>query len=80
MQCRGDRLVRPYAGRKQQARQQAEQVDAGRKRVPRKHSSPTARVISATCQQGIHRKMSTDLNWIANYIWGIADDVLRDLH
>ena len=20
-----------------------------------------------------------DLNWIANYIWGIADDVLRDL-
>ena len=23
---------------------------------------------------------STDLNWIANYIWGIADDVLRDLY
>ena len=21
-----------------------------------------------------------DLNWIANYIWGIADDVLRDLY
>ena len=21
-----------------------------------------------------------DLDWIANYIWGIADDVLRDLH
>ena len=20
------------------------------------------------------------LNWIANYIWGIADDVLRDLY
>ena len=20
-----------------------------------------------------------DLNWIANYTWGIADDVLRDL-
>jgi type I restriction enzyme M protein len=20
-----------------------------------------------------------DLNWIANFIWGIADDVLRDL-
>ena len=20
-----------------------------------------------------------DLHWIANYIWGIADDVLRDL-
>jgi type I restriction enzyme M protein len=23
---------------------------------------------------------STQLNWIANYIWGIADDVLRDLY
>ena len=21
-----------------------------------------------------------ELNWIANYIWGIADDVLRDLY
>ena len=21
-----------------------------------------------------------DLNWIANYIWGIADDVVRDLY
>ncbi len=21
-----------------------------------------------------------DLNWIANFIWGIADDVLRDLY
>jgi hypothetical protein len=23
---------------------------------------------------------SADLNWIVNYIWGIADDVLRDLY
>ena len=23
---------------------------------------------------------NTDLNWIPNYIWGIADDVLRDLY
>ena len=23
---------------------------------------------------------NTDLNWIANYIWGIADDILRDLY
>ena len=23
---------------------------------------------------------TTDLNWVANYIWGIADDVLRDLY
>jgi type I restriction enzyme M protein len=23
---------------------------------------------------------STQLNWIANFIWGIADDVLRDVY
>jgi len=23
---------------------------------------------------------SADLHWIASYIWGIADDVLRDLY
>ena len=23
---------------------------------------------------------NADLNWIVNYIWGIADDVLRDLY
>ena len=23
---------------------------------------------------------NADLNWIANYIWGIADDILRDLY
>ena len=23
---------------------------------------------------------SSQLNWITNYIWGIADDVLRDLY
>ncbi len=24
--------------------------------------------------------MNGDFNWIANFIWGIADDVLRDLY
>jgi type I restriction enzyme M protein len=24
--------------------------------------------------------MNGELNWIANFIWGIADDVLRDLY
>ena len=24
--------------------------------------------------------MDTTLNWVANFIWGIADDVLRDLY
>ena len=23
---------------------------------------------------------SSQLNWVTNYIWGIADDVLRDLY
>ena len=27
-----------------------------------------------------HDMSNGDLNWIANYIWGIADDVLRDLY
>ena len=24
--------------------------------------------------------MSNDISWITNFIWGIADDVLRDLY
>ncbi|HII93702.1 MAG TPA: hypothetical protein HA262_16525, partial [Methanosarcina sp.] len=24
--------------------------------------------------------IENDLNWITNFIWGIADDVLRDLY
>ncbi len=33
-------------------------------------------------QQGLHSPSSSppNLAWIANYIWGIADDVLRDLY
>src|SRR5258707_11357044 len=27
-----------------------------------------------------HQMKSTDLGWITNFIWGIADDVLRDLY
>ena len=34
--------------------------------------------------EGLERDVSdlknADLNWVANYIWGIADDVLRDLY
>ena len=25
-------------------------------------------------------EMDANLNWIANFIWGIADDILRDLY
>ena len=35
--------------------------------------SPDARDLSSHMSSG-------DLHWIANYIWGIADDVLRDLY
>ena len=32
-------------------------------------------------ERGIHRNMTNgDLGWITNYIWGIADDVLRDVY
>ena len=27
-----------------------------------------------------HYRASSELSWIANFIWGIADDVLRDLY
>src|SRR5258707_10034586 len=27
-----------------------------------------------------HQMKSTDLGWITNFIWGIADDILRDLY
>lgn len=27
-----------------------------------------------------NRMDNTQLNWIANFIWGIADDVLRDVY
>ncbi len=30
--------------------------------------------------EGTHRLDKPRLNWIANFIWGIADDVLRDLY
>ncbi len=29
---------------------------------------------------GLNRMDHTQLNWIANFIWGIADDVLRDVY
>ena len=29
---------------------------------------------------GLEVRAGQDLNWISNYIWGIADDVLRDLY
>jgi hypothetical protein len=34
---------------------------------------------SAGHEKGINM-VNVDLNWIANFIWGIADDVLRDLY
>ena len=33
---------------------------------------------SANREKG--RTVNGDFNWIANFIWGIADDVLRDLY
>ncbi len=30
--------------------------------------------------QGVGDMSNGDLSWITNFIWGIADDVLRDLY
>jgi type I restriction enzyme M protein len=42
--------------------------------VTRPESKPPNRPATETAMQ------PPDLNWIANFIWGIADDVLRDLY
>ena len=39
-----------------------------------------ARPNTISGPKGAHGMSNGDLNWIANYIWGIADDVLRDLY
>ena len=39
------------------------------------------RRVTPRAPRTYHPHMSNgDLHWIANYIWGIADDVLRDLY
>jgi type I restriction enzyme M protein len=41
--------------------------------------SAGARPHSLTRRAG-QQLSNGDLNWIANFLWGIADDVLRDLY
>ncbi len=36
--------------------------------------------LGLRCLPTIGGKVSVNLNWLANFIWGIADDVLRDLY
>ena len=43
--------------------------------VPGNQRQPTAQTPPSSTNMS-----NGDLNWIANYIWGIADDVLRDLY
>ena len=38
------------------------------------------RMSADECGEDERAVSNGDLNWIANYIWGIADDVLRDLY
>lgn len=39
-----------------------------------------AAAVSAVRMKSSPPAGDSTLNWIANYIWGIADDVLRDLY
>ncbi len=43
-------------------------------------SPPSRRIGGLERGVGERGVSNGDLNWIANYIWGIADDVLRDLY
>src|SRR6266403_2146249 len=47
-----------------------------------RHSAPgvAARGRRRTRGEQASSMSNADLNWIANFIWGIADDVLRDLY
>jgi hypothetical protein len=37
--------------------------------------------VSCVVDREVRRSMATqELGWIANFIWGIADDVLRDVY
>ena len=57
--------------------------DARSSRTPctiRKHSRPAEYKAATTGGKTSIATSNADLNWIANYIWGIADDVLRDLY
>ena len=48
-------------------------------RVVDQHSAPIHFQASRnTAPRSSARMSNGDLNWIANYIWGIADDVRRD--
>ena len=44
------------------------------------HSQPADSISTAAGGTISMATSNADLNWIANYIWGIADDVLRDLY
>src|ERR1700688_36337 len=48
------------------------------------HAKSVQNVANGTSPSGVGQKRSGvvngDLSWIANFIWGIADDVLRDLY
>ena len=46
----------------------------------RKWDLPRVRNGTAPRAGEVRNMANGDLNWIANYIWGIADDVLRDLY
>ena len=49
--------------------------------VIRASASRRRRRVTPRAPRTYHPHMSNgDLHWIANYIWGIADDVLRDLY
>jgi len=47
--------------------------------IPSAYAGLCSAVIAAAAESE-RQVTNNDLNWIANYIWGIADDVLRDLY
>src|SRR5688572_29735231 len=57
--------------------------------APSRYAAPLVQGVSVALRishwsldrgQTIERNVSINLDWLANFIWGIADDVLRDLY
>ena len=81
-----ERLVAPSARRTERSSPRAKdnpdptvspQATAVASNAPGDAATRTAKVPKERHQQG---RGNADLTWIANYIWGIADDVLRDVY
>ena len=93
--CHGGRVSRcvPNITKKVRRRRENPRADQSGQRLPaiqavgfgevpqsRRRAGEIEQTQEEIERENNHRMDSSQLNWIAGYIWGIADDVLRDLY